>query len=132
MKASPLCLGASIFSLAQTNDNPTIIYCLRNKNGKGRGFQPLNRCARFRVFLNLPDRAILEEIIIPHFVSNNDIQEILFVGCDWYNKPYENWFQENEYWTIEPQPKKKKFGSKNHVVFAGKALRTIFRMNILI
>lgn len=65
--------------------------------------------------LRTDDRYVLEQIIIPYFVSRRDIKSVLFVGCDWYTKHYRKFFRGMEYWTIESDPKKKKYGSRNHV-----------------
>lgn len=66
--------------------------------------------------LNLPDRLILEDVILPHLVSKGDMRKILFVGCDWYTKSYEKSFKNRDYWTIDIDEKKKKYGSKKHIV----------------
>ena len=90
----------------------------------GRGL--LRRASRvpFRVkdFLGLKtplhthSRYVLEQIIIPYFVSREDMKTALFVGCDWYTKHYQKLFRGMEYWTIDPDPKKERYGSRNHVV----------------
>jgi SAM-dependent methyltransferase len=67
-------------------------------------------------YLNTRDRQILEESIIPYFVARDDLYKILFVGCDWYTKPYNKLFEHKEYWTIEPDPFKARFGSQKHVI----------------
>ena len=80
---------------------------------------------RIRLLLGLPaflegdDRRILEHIILP-FVSDSDAyQEILFVGCDWYTRSYQQlFFDQKNYHTIDFDPKKRKFGSRQHVVGA--------------
>ncbi len=64
--------------------------------------------------LNFPDRFILEDIIIPYFVERREFHKILFVGCEWYTKPYKKYFKNKEYWTIEIDPQKAKYGSKQH------------------
>jgi hypothetical protein len=66
--------------------------------------------------LRTHDRYVLEQIIIPYFVSRRDIKSVLFVGCDWYTKHYRKFFRGMEYWTIEPDMKKQRYGSQNHVV----------------
>ena len=67
--------------------------------------------------LHTPPRYILEQIIIPYFVYQKDIKTVLFVGCDWYTKHYHReFFRGMEYWTIDPDSKKQRYGSPNHVV----------------
>jgi hypothetical protein len=70
----------------------------------------------FSFYLNSPDRFVLEDAIIPYIVKCNEFHKILFVGSDWYTKPYNRYFKNKEYWTIEINPNRKKFGSKRHVV----------------
>lgn len=66
--------------------------------------------------LHTHSRYVLERIIIPYFVSRMDMKTALFVGCDWYTKHYQKLFRGMEYWTIDPDPKKKRYGFRNHVV----------------
>lgn len=73
------------------------------------------RLSGFDVHLKYPDRHVLENIIIPYFVKRNEFQKILFVGCDWYTKPYKKYFKNKDYWTIEIEPDKSKYGAKNHI-----------------
>lgn len=62
------------------------------------------------------DRFILERKIIPFFVSLENINSVLFVGCGSYTKHYEKWFAEKRYWTIDSNPLKKLYGAKNHII----------------
>lgn len=66
--------------------------------------------------LNFLDRYVLEDTIIPYFVERQEFQRVLFIGSDWYTKPYNRYFRSKEYWTIEIDPVKKKYGAKKHVV----------------
>jgi hypothetical protein len=62
------------------------------------------------------DRMILEQVILPSFVSTITIQKVLFVGCAAYTQQYKEIFREKEYWTIDPKRVKKKYGSERHIV----------------
>ena len=62
-----------------------------------------------------PAREVLENKIISYCASKNTISRVLFVGCDWYTKHYEKIFK-CEYWTIDPNLKQKRYGTKNHIV----------------
>lgn len=73
----------------------------------------VSRIRGFDIYCNSPDRLVLEDVIIPYFIQHS-YHKILFVGCDWYTKPYRKLFKNQEYWTIEIDAVKKKFGSKNH------------------
>ena len=70
----------------------------------------------FDLHLNRPDRRLLEDTIIPYFVEGREFQKILFVGCDWYTKPYKKYFKNKEYWTIDIDKDKRKYGTKNHII----------------
>ena len=69
---------------------------------------------------NSPARIILETIILPNMASQNQNSEgsrVLFVGCDWYTNHYKKeYFKKWDYWTIDPDITKKRYGSKNHVI----------------
>jgi hypothetical protein len=76
-----------------------------------------------RFALHLPtkmeteDRRVLEETILPYYVSLPDIRSVLFVGCDWYTKHYgRTFFRKCDYWTIDITERARKFGSKQHIV----------------
>lgn len=63
-----------------------------------------------------PARSILENTIIPYFAIQQKEARVLFVGCDWYTKHYEKQFEKSEYWTIDSDPKKKRFGTSRHII----------------
>lgn len=76
----------------------------------------VSRIRGFDLYLMYEDRVILEDNIIPYFVSSKEFHKILFVGCDWYTKPYRKIFKNKEYWTIEIEESRKKYGSSRHIV----------------
>ena len=64
-----------------------------------------------------PARKVLENTILPFYASQENLSKVLFVGCDWYTIHYRKFFKETtEYWTIDPEPKQKRYGAKNHIV----------------
>lgn len=69
-------------------------------------------------FHRIEDRRILEEVIFPYLAGDRRMRKLLFIGCDWYTKSYEDYFKRCEYWTIEIDPKKRKYGSKRHIIDA--------------
>lgn len=77
---------------------------------------------RIRLFLHLPvrlksvDRNLLDNKILPWFAGQKSVQKVLFVGCDYFTVHYPGIFPNAEFWTIEPDPAKAKYGSKNHLV----------------
>lgn len=63
-----------------------------------------------------PARSLLENTIIPYYASQENLSKVLFVGCDWYTNHYNKYFRNCEYWTIDPEPKQARYGSKNHII----------------
>ncbi|MBV9385100.1 MAG: methyltransferase domain-containing protein [Chroococcidiopsidaceae cyanobacterium CP_BM_ER_R8_30] len=74
-----------------------------------------HRLREFDLHLNFPDRHVLEDIIIPYFVKREEYNKILFVGCDWYTRAYKKYFKKKNYWTIEIDKEKRKYGAKKHI-----------------
>ncbi len=61
------------------------------------------------------DRRVLEGEILPFFAQRAECRRILFVGCDWYTTSYEKEFAGREFWTIEIDPDRAKYGAAQHV-----------------
>lgn len=68
------------------------------------------------VYQRTDDRRILETVILPHFSDAADHQKILFVGCDWYTRGYRRFFPDKDYWTLDIDPRKRKYGSDRHII----------------
>jgi SAM-dependent methyltransferase len=66
--------------------------------------------------LPVEDRRVLETRILPYFAERPEYGRVLFVGCDWYTKPYATLFASREYWTLEPDPRRRRFGGARHVM----------------
>jgi SAM-dependent methyltransferase len=87
----------------------------------------LQKCApllfrRVSAFHLTEDRKLLELVILTYLRDAPDVKRILFVGCEWYTKPYERLFRSKEYWTLEIDPRKRRYGASRHVVDALKNL----------
>jgi len=67
------------------------------------------------VALPVEDRRVLESLVLPYFAERPEYARVLFVGCDWYTKPYERFFEQREYWTLEVDPRRRKHGAARHV-----------------
>ncbi|MCU0535903.1 MAG: class I SAM-dependent methyltransferase [Hydrococcus sp. Prado102] len=70
---------------------------------------------------NLPlfsdSRYILESQVFPYFCDRSEYHKILFVGCAWFTRYYEReYFFYKDYWTIDNNPSRKKYGAKQHIV----------------
>ncbi len=65
---------------------------------------------------NREDRKVLEKIIFPNIISDNKLNKISFIGCEWYTKVYNKIFEEKDYHTLDMNPKVKKYGSKKHII----------------
>ena len=66
--------------------------------------------------LHSPDRDVLERVILPAYARLPGMRRVLFVGSDWYTRHYEKLFPGQQYWTLDPDPWKRKFGARRHIV----------------
>jgi hypothetical protein len=76
------------------------------------------RCARrlgLDVALPVEDRRVLERVVMPWFAARDDMVRVLFVGCDWYTRSYARLFAGREYWTLDRDPGRARYGSARHV-----------------
>src|ERR1700722_18362460 len=78
------------------------------------------RVVRYALGLPVPmeteDRHVLEEVIFKQILALPQTQRILFVGCDWYTKHYQQaFFSDRDYWTIDMSAKAAKFGARQHL-----------------
>ena len=67
-------------------------------------------------YLRNEDRRVLEQIIFPYFLRGDAYRDVLFVGCHWYTRGYNKRFEKKNYWTIEIDPSRGKYGAKQHIV----------------
>lgn len=67
-------------------------------------------------FHRQPDRLLLEREILPGLAAMPDVARVLFVGCDWYTHSYARLFPRQDYWTLEPDPGRARYGSRRHHV----------------
>lgn len=63
-----------------------------------------------------PDRRLLERGILPSLAGRADVRRVLFVGCAPYTRHYEAIFERAEYWTIDPVPRRRRWGGRRHIV----------------
>jgi SAM-dependent methyltransferase len=83
----------------------------------GRVSAYLGKRLNIAVPMMTEDRRVLEKMIFAHYRSNPYIKTVLFVGCDWYTAHYRRrYFATHDYWTIDPDPTRRRFGAKQHVV----------------
>ena len=66
--------------------------------------------------LRTEDRRLLEQVILPEYSRRADIKRVLFVGCAAYTQRYGEFFSGGEYWTIDPVPRRRRYGSERHIV----------------
>ena len=83
---------------------------------------------RGRVAVQPEDRRVLEEVIFAHYSSLADVRTVLFVGCESYTQRYERSFAGRNYWTIDAEPRQRRFGGRHHVVGRLEQLRQHFRV----
>lgn len=75
------------------------------------------------------DRNVLERIIFPYVLSEYEPQTVLDLGREEYQKFYNQYFRGRELWTMDFDPKRKRFGSKNHVTGDVAHLKDFFHDN---
>lgn len=80
------------------------------------GLRILNQLLRRPTVRRTKDREALDEQILPVFAADPSCRRILFVGCDWYTRHYEAMFAGREFWTLENDPGRARFGARHHVV----------------
>jgi SAM-dependent methyltransferase len=94
------------------------------------GYLPrfIRRRLRLPAPIDTHDRRVLEQIIFPGYLADPRIGRVLFVGCDNYTAQYQRrFFASHDYWTIEPNPKMRRYGSKQHVIARLEQLSDHFR-----
>ncbi|MGZ9029943.1 MAG: methyltransferase [Burkholderiaceae bacterium] len=62
------------------------------------------------------DRQYLEHEVLPALARRADVRCVLFVGCARYTRHYEAMFPKAEYWTIDPDPHRQRWGARRHIV----------------
>jgi hypothetical protein len=73
------------------------------------------------------DRRILEGTILPAIAQSPEYKRVLFIGCDWYTRGYQRLFAARDYWTMEIDPAKSKYGARQHIVDTAENLALHFR-----
>jgi SAM-dependent methyltransferase len=68
------------------------------------------------LYMHTDDRRVLEQIILPYFAGRKEYVTVLFVGCDWYTRGYSRIFDGKNFWTLEINPRQKRYGAKLHIV----------------
>ncbi|MBS3168715.1 methyltransferase domain-containing protein [Candidatus Woesearchaeota archaeon] len=66
--------------------------------------------------LEFDDRDVLERTIFPYILAFHNPKKILDVGREPYQHFYNEFFKGRELWTLEKNPKRKKYGAKKHVI----------------
>ncbi|MEM1109015.1 MAG: methyltransferase domain-containing protein [Planctomycetota bacterium] len=62
------------------------------------------------------DRIVLEQDVFPYLVGQEEFRRVLFVGCHWYTWHYNKVFEAKDYWTLEIDPARKRYGARQHIV----------------
>jgi hypothetical protein len=62
------------------------------------------------------DRHILENIIFPYIKNHKEYNKIVFIGTQWYTKGYCKIFKEKEFYTLEYDEKRARFGCKLNII----------------
>lgn len=66
--------------------------------------------------IDTPDRHVLEDVILPFYARRSSMQRVLFVGCAPFTAHYGALFADRDYRTLDPVPRRRRFGSTKHIV----------------
>jgi SAM-dependent methyltransferase len=77
------------------------------------------------------DRIIFEDEIQPYFIKEDQYQNILFVGCEYYTKHYNRWYKGKNYYTYDYNPRKRRFGCRKHIIDCIENVETHFEKESL-
>jgi hypothetical protein len=77
------------------------------------------------------DRRILEDTILPAIARSDEYRRVLFIGCDWYTRGYVRLFTGRDYWTLEIDPAKRKYGAKQHILDSAENIAQYFEPDSL-
>lgn len=80
------------------------------------GVRQLAGACGINLYRYAADRKVLEQTILPYFAEHADFKRLLFVGCAWYTQHYTTMFDNKEFWTLELDPAREKYGAKRHIV----------------
>ena len=90
-------------------------HSLRARLGRHAAVRYLAKSVGVDLYSHTEDRRVLEQVILPHFSIDNGFSRILFVGCDWYTRRYEQLFARQEFCTLDVDPEKARYGARRHV-----------------
>ena len=62
------------------------------------------------------DRRFLERDVLTPLAQRDDTPRVLFVGCARYTAHYAELFARHEYWTIDPDARRSRWGARRHIV----------------
>ncbi|MCX7012352.1 MAG: class I SAM-dependent methyltransferase [Candidatus Sumerlaeota bacterium] len=74
---------------------------------------------------------MLETIIFPYFIESSEFSHILFVGCRWYTMRYRKAFEGKDYWTLDIDPRQRRYGARKHIIDSMENLARHFKDNAL-
>lgn len=66
--------------------------------------------------MNTPDRRLLEDRLLPALAAAPAIRRTLFCGSAAYTQHYERIFKGGDFWTIDPDPRLRRYGARRHIV----------------
>lgn len=63
-----------------------------------------------------PDRVLLERELLPSLARLPRLRRALFVGCAAYTQHYGRLFPKVEYWTMDPDRRRQRYGCERHII----------------
>jgi hypothetical protein len=95
---------------------PTLHKIVRLLTDREYAGRVVRRRLKMAVPLVTEDRRVLEQIIFQHYRRDPRIKTVLFVGCAAYTAHYRrSYFPAHDYWTVDPDPTRRKFGASQHI-----------------
>jgi hypothetical protein len=83
--------------------------------------------AGIELYMKTEDRKILQRTILPAIARSPEYHRVLFIGCEWFTRGYRRIFRKCDYWTLEINPRNRKFGSRQHIVDGAENLASHFK-----
>jgi SAM-dependent methyltransferase len=92
-----------------------------------RGIRDVKALFGRESYLRTEDRRVLQQVIFPFYLEDVCCKDVLFVGCHWYTRGYNKVFERHKnYWTLEIDPARARYGAAQHIVDALQNLRRHF------
>ncbi|MDF2994088.1 MAG: methyltransferase [Microbacterium sp.] len=76
--------------------------------------------------LATPDRVLLEDVIVPEILGQDDVRRVLDVGVAWYTRTYPRLYRGVEYHTIDVDPAMQRIAGRHHHTLSMTELASVY------